>query len=211
MHCTKCGVGNPENAKYCQECGMELNSHTKSRIQDIGIYKIFSNENKPLENKSFLLLISLCFVLALIHESIIWITIPLYLIFIMRYVFITKNYGYKLYILTILLLIGLEGLLLTYIYLFDSLFLKILPNLLLYSILVILTLLCLISYLHLIFTGEYKNLPTSLYAPKMKNDVSKMSKNDKVLGKDSGYKNIRIIMVTIAFIIIIIALIYNNT
>ena len=115
MHCTKCGVGNPENAKYCQECGMELNSHTKSRIQDIGIYKIFSNENKPLENKSFLLLISLCFVLALIHESIIWITIPLYLIFIMRYVFITKNYGYKLYILTILLLIGLEGLLLTYI------------------------------------------------------------------------------------------------
>lgn len=114
-----------------------------------------------LENKWFLLFFSLVYLDSLLTAGLIlWMTIPLYLIFIVRYVMKTKGYGYKLYVPSIFSLLVLEGLLLVYIYLFDSMVLKIPGNLPWFVGFVMVTILLLFLYLRLVVIGEYKKLPS---------------------------------------------------
>jgi uncharacterized membrane protein YvbJ len=58
VYCNKCGVENPEDAKYCQGCGIELNTHPEPKIQDHKPYKNSSNEKSPLGAAALNLLIA---------------------------------------------------------------------------------------------------------------------------------------------------------
>ena len=113
-----------------------------------------------LDNKLVLLFISLVYFVTVIRSgSLIWMTFPLYLMIIARYVIKSEVYDSKLYMLSIFLLILLEGLLLIYIYLFDSVLLKIPENQAMFFVIVIVTIMVLFVSLRLIITGEYKKLP----------------------------------------------------
>jgi uncharacterized membrane protein YvbJ len=47
IFCNKCGVENTEDAKYCQECGSEINySSNQSKIEGVKL------DNKNLNKKS---------------------------------------------------------------------------------------------------------------------------------------------------------------
>lgn len=112
-----------------------------------------------LENKWFLLLVSLLYFSAILAPgSIFWMTIPFYLAFIVTYVAKRKDYGNKPYITSIILLMALECLLLIYIYLFNSSVLENPVDLVWFLFLFILSLSCLFYYLRWLFTGEYKKI-----------------------------------------------------
>lgn len=111
-----------------------------------------------LENKWFLLLISLVYLDLIFHPgSIGWMISPLYLIIIVTYITKSRNYGYMFYIISCLLMIILECLLLAYVYLFDSAILKTPSNLAWFLGFIVMTLLMLFIYIRSIITGELKN------------------------------------------------------
>ena len=114
-----------------------------------------------LDNKLFLLLISLAFLNIMFHPgSLGWIISPLFLIFIVTYVVRHRGYGHKLYIFSIFFVLLLECLLLTYVYLFDSVILKIPANLAWFLGFIVMTVLIILIYIRMIITGEYKKIPS---------------------------------------------------
>ena len=112
------------------------------------------------DNKEFVLFLSLIYFYCVFRsKTIIWITIPLYLIIIARYIAKNRDYGYKLYFASIFSLVALECFLLIYIYLFSSVLLKAPINIVGFLGTVIITTFSLFLYIRLLITGEYKKLP----------------------------------------------------
>jgi hypothetical protein len=118
-------------------------------------------KNNWLDNKWFILLLSLLCLDTLVKQDMIgWLTTPIFLILIVRYVIKVKGYGYQLYVFSVFSLLGLESLLLIYIYLFDSIILKNPANLVWFLFFVLGTILVIFLYLRLVVNGEYKKFPS---------------------------------------------------
>jgi hypothetical protein len=118
--------------------------------------KVYKN---LLENKWFLLLVSLVYFSAVIvNGSIYWPTLPFYLAAVVFYIFNGKGYSKRVFVTSIILLMVLGCLLLTYIYLSDPSILETPPNLVWFLFLFISTVSCLFYYLYLLFTHKYKKM-----------------------------------------------------
>jgi|GEM_PF-6126845 hypothetical protein len=114
-----------------------------------------------LDNKWFLLFVSLGYFSTVLEPgSGMWMSVPLYLVFIVRYLIKVKGYGYRVYIPSIFLLLIIECLLLIYVYVFDFKFLEVPVNFTFFLVFGVTTVLVIFLYLRLMVNCEYKNLPS---------------------------------------------------
>ena len=106
-----------------------------------------------LDNKWGLLVLSVIYIDTVVTGSVLWMTVPLYLI-IVRYIVRSRGYEYSLYVHSIFLLVALETVLLICVYLFDSAFLKIPVNFVFFLFFVLATVLLIILCVRSVVNGE---------------------------------------------------------
>lgn len=107
-----------------------------------------------LDNKWGLLVLSVIYIDTVVTGSVLWMTVPLYLIIIVRYIVRSRGYEYSLYVHSIFLLVALETVLLICVYLFDSAFLKIPVNFVFFLFFVLATVLLIILCVRSVVNGE---------------------------------------------------------